>query len=95
MDAGSRVEYGLTDGIMSEDRECHPINQYGKAKWEFYQKAAPLCKELGMHYLHLRFSASMAAGITLVHHIDSGTGAASGKDRTFKRLPASLEFLCI
>ena len=39
MDAGSRVEYGLTDGFMQEDIECHPVNQYGKAKWEFYQKA--------------------------------------------------------
>ena len=62
MDAGSRVEYGLTDGIMSEDRECHPINQYGKAKWEFYQKAAPLCKGLGMHYLHLRFFSVYGCG---------------------------------
>ena len=41
MDAGSRVEYGLTDGFMQEDIECHPVNQYGKAKWEFYQKAVP------------------------------------------------------
>mgnify|MGYP000116816495 FL=1 len=35
MDAGSRVEYGLTDGFMQEDIDCHPVNQYGKAKWEF------------------------------------------------------------
>lgn len=62
MDAGSRVEYGLTDGIMSEDRECAPINQYGKAKWEFYQKAAPLCKELGLHYFHLRFFSVYGSG---------------------------------
>lgn len=53
MDAGSRVEYGLTDGFMQEDIECHPVNQYGKAKWEFYQKAVPLCEELGLHYVHL------------------------------------------
>ena len=55
MDAGSRVEYGAVDGMMQEDVECHPINQYGKAKWEFYQKAAPLCRELGLNYFHLRF----------------------------------------
>ena len=43
MDAGSRVEYGITaDGTMEESMECHPVNEYGKAKWEFYQKAAPL-----------------------------------------------------
>ncbi|MFR2986100.1 MAG: NAD-dependent epimerase/dehydratase family protein, partial [Clostridium sp.] len=23
--------------------------------WEFYQKAAPLCRELGLNYFHLRF----------------------------------------
>lgn len=55
MDAGSRVEYGAVDGVMREDADCHPINQYGKAKWEFYQKAAPLCRELGLDYYHLRF----------------------------------------
>lgn len=55
MDAGSRVEYGAVDGMMQEDVQCHPINQYGRAKWEFYQKAAPLCRELGLDYYHLRF----------------------------------------
>ena len=55
MDAGSRVEYGAVEGMMQEDVECHPVNQYGKAKLEFYQKAAPLCGELNMNYYHLRF----------------------------------------
>lgn len=55
MDAGSRVEYGAVEGVMQEDVECRPINQYGKAKWEFYRKAAPLCGKLGMKYYHLRF----------------------------------------
>ena len=55
MDAGSRVEYGAVDGMMEEDAPCRPINEYGKAKWEFYQKAAPLCSRLGLHYYHLRF----------------------------------------
>lgn len=55
MDAGSRVEYGAVEGMMEEDLPCHPINEYGKAKWEFYQKAAPLCSRLGLHYFHLRF----------------------------------------
>ena len=63
MDAGSRVEYGLTDGFMQEDIDCHPVNQYGKAKWEFYQKAAPLCTDLGLHYVHLRFFSVYGTGI--------------------------------
>ena len=53
MDAGSRVEYGAVDGIMEEEAPCRPINEYGKAKWEFYQKAAPLCSRMGLHYYHL------------------------------------------
>ncbi len=55
MDAGSRVEYGVTGKIMREDLDCHPINEYGKAKWKFYQMAKPLCAEYGMTYYHLRF----------------------------------------
>lgn len=55
MDAGSRVEYGVTEEIMREDLECRPINEYGKAKWRFYQMADPLCREYGMLYYHLRF----------------------------------------
>lgn len=55
MDAGSRVEYGAVEGMMQEDALCSPMNQYGKAKWEFYQKAVPLCRKYGMKYYHLRF----------------------------------------
>ena len=55
MDAGSRVEYGLLDGTMEESRECCPINEYGKAKLQFYREASALCRELGLSYYHLRF----------------------------------------
>lgn len=55
MDAGSRVEYGITDGKMKEDLECNPVNQYGKAKLEFFQKAKSMCTEYGLRYCHLRF----------------------------------------
>lgn len=63
MDAGSRVEYGITeDGTMREDMECRPVNEYGKAKLEFYRQAAPLCREYGMTYYHLRFFSVYGAG---------------------------------
>ena len=62
MDAGSRVEYGAVDGIMEEEAPCRPINEYGKAKWEFYQKAAPLCGRLGLPYYHLRFFSVYGCG---------------------------------
>lgn len=55
MDAGSRVEYGVTDQVMKETLECHPVNQYGKAKLEFYRKALLVCREYRMTYYHLRF----------------------------------------
>lgn len=55
MDAGSRVEYGVTDSVMWEELTCHPVNEYGKAKLDFYQKAVPLCREFGFNYYHLRF----------------------------------------
>lgn len=56
MDAGSRVEYGVTeDGHMVEDMVCHPVNEYGKAKLEFYNIAKDMCEEYGIKYCHLRF----------------------------------------
>lgn len=63
MDAGSRVEYGITeDGRMQEDMECHPVNEYGKAKLSFYKQAALLCREYGMTYFHLRFFSVYGPG---------------------------------
>ncbi len=63
MDAGSRVEYGIQpDGQMSEDRACTPVNEYGKAKLEFYRQAMPLCTEQGMTYYHLRFFSVYGTG---------------------------------
>ncbi|MDO5408590.1 MAG: NAD(P)-dependent oxidoreductase [Eubacteriales bacterium] len=63
MDAGSRVEYGIQpDGVMEEHAECHPVNEYGKAKLEFYRQAKPLCEELGMTYYHLRFFSVYGKG---------------------------------
>ncbi len=63
MDAGSRVEYGITeDGVMSEEMACRPVNAYGKAKLSFYEDAAPLCREWGMTYEHLRFFSVYGPG---------------------------------
>lgn len=63
MDAGSRVEYGIMeDGIMEESRECHPVNEYGKAKLEFYRQARKLCKQWNMTFYHLRFFSVYGRG---------------------------------
>lgn len=55
MDAGSRVEYGVTSARMDEALGCQPVNEYGKAKLAFYRQAAPLCRKYGLSYFHLRF----------------------------------------
>ena len=46
MDAGSRVEYGTPNAPFREDMDCAPVNEYGRAKWEFYRKAAALSGQL-------------------------------------------------
>lgn len=63
MDAGSRVEYGITkDGVMEESLDCHPVNEYGKAKLEFYRQAKILCHKWDMTYYHLRFFSVYGTG---------------------------------
>lgn len=63
MDAGSRVEYGIKeDGVMEESMECCPINEYGKAKLEFYRQAKPLFRSWDMTYYHLRFFSVYGSG---------------------------------
>ena len=63
MDAGSRVEYGIKeDGVMEEHMSCEPVNEYGKAKLEFYRQAKPLCEKFHMTYYHLRFFSVYGAG---------------------------------
>lgn len=63
MDAGSRVEYGITaDGTMTETMACRPVNAYGKAKLAFYQQAKPLCEQWGITYYHLRFFSVYGTG---------------------------------
>ena len=79
MDAGSRVEYGVTDKIMKESLECHPVNEYGKAKLEFYREAVEACKKADMKYCHLRFFSVYGYGdhpwsiiSTLLHELPLG-----------------------
>lgn len=42
--SGSQAEYGICRTVMTEDRVCCPVSEYGKAKTEFYQKATELVK---------------------------------------------------
>lgn len=84
MDAGSRVEYGITeDGIMSESTTCEPVNEYGKAKLSFYYRAKELCSQWSMTYYHLRFFSVYGTGdhpwsiiSTLVRDLPAGKTVA-------------------
>ncbi len=37
--SGSQAEYGLCQSVMTEETECVPVSEYGKAKLEFYRQA--------------------------------------------------------
>ncbi|MBQ9093573.1 MAG: NAD(P)-dependent oxidoreductase [Prevotella sp.] len=54
VEAGSQAEYGIVEGKMSESTECHPLNEYGKAKLKFGEVASKRCLEFGMKFIHLR-----------------------------------------
>lgn len=63
IDAGSRVEYGITtDGTMEETMECSPVNAYGRAKLEFAEKAEKFCRQHQMTFYHLRFFSVYGTG---------------------------------
>lgn len=53
--AGSQAEYGPHNDRITEESECRPNTEYGKAKLSFYQKAAKLCAEYGAVCIEPRF----------------------------------------
>lgn len=54
VEAGSQAEYGVVNGIITENTPCHPFSEYGKAKLAIKEAGFKLSKELGIKYLHLR-----------------------------------------
>ena len=42
--------------------DCHPVNEYGKAKLAFFEQAKQLCRELQLTYYHLRFFSVYGKG---------------------------------
>lgn len=53
--AGSQAEYGICDGIISEESKCNPITEYGKQKLNFYADTLALCQEKGISFKEPRF----------------------------------------
>lgn len=54
VEAGSQAEYGTIIDEITEDTQCNPFSEYGKAKLEVKKRAFELCEKLGMKYIHLR-----------------------------------------
>lgn len=54
VEAGSQAEYGTVIDEITEDTQCNPFSEYGKAKLEVKERAFDLCDRLGMKYIHLR-----------------------------------------
>lgn len=59
---GSQAEYGVYHQLITEDMECHPVSEYGKAKVEFANQAKTLCKILKMEYIHTRIFSVYGPG---------------------------------
>lgn len=59
---GSQAEYGVYHQPIHEELPCHPVSEYGIAKVDFYRQAAPLCRELGMDYIHARIFSVYGPG---------------------------------
>jgi nucleoside-diphosphate-sugar epimerase len=62
VNAGSQAEYGFIEGIITENSECNPITEYGKAKLEVFQKGEKLAKSLGIKFVHLRIFSIYGSG---------------------------------
>lgn len=54
VETGSQAEYGFVQTLITEETECHPENEYGRAKLKFGELASSKCKSLSMKYIHLR-----------------------------------------
>lgn len=59
---GSQAEYGVCHHLITEDTPLNPVSEYGKAKVDLGAQAGPLCKELGMEYIHARIFSVYGPG---------------------------------
>lgn len=54
IEAGSQAEYGATTEPQTEDSNCNPFSEYGKAKLKVKQELFNLSEQLDIKYIHLR-----------------------------------------
>lgn len=54
IDAGSRQEYSFSDSPLTEESECMPVSEYGKAKLRAYRLISDMSLDLDIKYIHPR-----------------------------------------
>ena len=66
--SGSQAEYGIHKEAMTEETECRPVSEYGRAKLEFFKRAAEQTenwRKTGvseMEYIHSRIFSVYGPG---------------------------------
>lgn len=66
--SGSQAEYGIHEEAMTEETECRPVSEYGRAKLEFYERAwerTESWRQTGvsdMEYIHSRIFSVYGPG---------------------------------
>lgn len=51
---GSQAEYGVHNGVITEQTTCNPVTEYGKAKLAVKEAGFQLSEKLSIKYMHLR-----------------------------------------
>ncbi len=62
VESGSQAEYGITKEVQTEESQCCPFSEYGKAKLTIKEMACSYTRLIGMKYLHLRIFSAYGEG---------------------------------
>ena len=66
--SGSQAEYGIHKGALSEETDCSPVSEYGKAKLDFLKQATEKTNQWqqegisSMEYIHARIFSVYGPG---------------------------------
>ena len=66
--SGSQAEYGIHKGALSEETDCSPVSEYGKAKLDFLKQATEKTSQWqqegisSMEYIHARIFSVYGPG---------------------------------
>lgn len=59
---GSQAEYGACDGKITEESSTNPINEYGKAKLQFFHDGLNISQYLGINFVWGRVFSAYGPG---------------------------------